>query len=70
MGPSNHSGHYVCHIRDKQDPSKWVIFNDNKVIGSLVCALFNLVSARWLRVSTPPRNLAIFTSTREYEVRD
>ena len=31
MGPSNHSGHYVCHIRDKQDPSKWVIFNDNKV---------------------------------------
>jgi len=34
MGPSNHSGHYVCHIRDKQDPSKWVIFNDNKVAES------------------------------------
>ena len=36
MGPSNHSGHYVCHIRDKQDPSKWVIFNDNKV-GTKYC---------------------------------
>jgi len=35
MGPSNHSGHYVCHIRDKQDPSKWVIFNDNKVAESV-----------------------------------
>ena len=34
MGPSNHSGHYVCHIRDKEDTSKWVIFNDNKVESS------------------------------------
>jgi len=31
MGPSNHSGHYVCHIRESEDPSKWLIFNDNKV---------------------------------------
>lgn len=28
MGPSSHSGHYVCHIF-KDD--KWIIFNDNKV---------------------------------------
>jgi len=34
MGPSNHSGHYVCHIRDQADPAKWVIFNDNKVAES------------------------------------
>ena len=42
MGPSNHSGHYVCHIRDKQDPSKWVIFNDNKVKDRISCLCFFL----------------------------
>merc|ERR1712080_712320 len=31
MGTSNDSGHYVCHIRDPEDPTKWVIYNDNKV---------------------------------------
>jgi len=29
MGSSNHSGHYVCHIKDQE--GKWIIFNDNKV---------------------------------------
>lgn len=28
MGPSTSSGHYVCHIRKKE---QWVIFNDEKV---------------------------------------
>jgi len=31
MGSSTHSGHYVCHIKDPADSSKWIIFNDNKV---------------------------------------
>lgn len=29
MGSSSHSGHYVCHIKDKE--GRWVIYNDNKV---------------------------------------
>jgi len=33
MGSSCHSGHYVCHIKDKE--GKWVIFNDNKVAVSM-----------------------------------
>jgi len=33
MGPSSHSGHYVCHI--KQADGKWIIFNDNKVATSV-----------------------------------
>ena len=51
MGPSNHSGHYVCHIRDKKDPSKWVIFNDNKVNKKRIVNL-NLTSSlfRWPKV--------------------
>jgi len=35
MGTSNHSGHYVCHIKDPEDPTKWIIFNDNKVAVSV-----------------------------------
>merc|ERR1719347_2405841 len=31
MGSSSHSGHYVCHIKDTEDATKWIIFNDNKV---------------------------------------
>merc|ERR1712117_220729 len=34
MGSSSHSGHYVCHIKDKD--GKWVIYNDNKVALSVV----------------------------------
>jgi len=33
MGSSSHSGHYVCHIKDKE--GRWVIFNDNKVAVSM-----------------------------------
>jgi len=33
MGSSSHSGHYVCHVKDKE--GKWVIFNDNKVAVSM-----------------------------------
>ena len=33
MGTSNHSGHYVCHI--KQTTGDWTIFNDNKVATSV-----------------------------------
>jgi len=29
MGSSSHSGHYVCHIKNKE--GRWVIYNDNKV---------------------------------------
>merc|ERR1719447_631271 len=29
MGSSSHSGHYVCHIKDKD--GRWIIYNDNKV---------------------------------------
>ena len=29
MGNSSHSGHYVCHIKDKE--GRWKIYNDNKV---------------------------------------
>merc|ERR1719447_2767846 len=29
MGTSSHSGHYVCHIKDKE--GRWIIYNDNKV---------------------------------------
>jgi len=35
MGSSTHSGHYVCHIKDPEDASKWIIFNDNKVQQSI-----------------------------------
>ena len=28
------------------------------------------IFARWLKVQIPPRSLATFTSTREYETRD
>merc|ERR1712059_59387 len=31
MGSSSHSGHYVCHIKDPEAPTKWIIFNDNRV---------------------------------------
>lgn len=31
MGSSSHSGHYVCHIKDPEDSTKWIIFNDNRV---------------------------------------
>ena len=70
MGPSNHSGHYVCHIRDKQDPSKWVIFNDNKVLNHMLRITFDTFVARWLKVQTLPRSWATFTSTREYETKE
>lgn len=33
MGSSSHSGHYVCHIKDKE--GEWIIFNDNKVAVSM-----------------------------------
>ena len=31
LGASIHAGHYVCHARDQNDPSKWIYYNDAKV---------------------------------------
>ena len=71
MGPSNHSGHYVCHIRDKQDPSKWVIFNDNKV-GTKRCeSLLTLSCCQVAESANPPKELGyLYLYKRVWNKRD
>ena len=71
MGPSNHSGHYVCHIRDKQDPSKWVIFNDNKVRTKCWESLLTLSCCQVAESANPPKELGyLYLYKRVWNKRD